>query len=57
MGHRTPTGVKPKDYDDDGDGDDIYMYIYALNKCIIKLALKTQFYFSVVLYLQNTAGL
>jgi len=41
MGHWTPTGVEPKDYDDDDDDDDIYvlarclLHIYILYVCVL----------------------
>src|SRR6218665_2836408 len=36
MGHWTPTGVEPKDYDDDGDGDDDERQISARNYVIVR---------------------
>ena len=30
MGHWTPTGVEPKDYDDDDDDDDDYLIVLII---------------------------
>jgi len=34
MGHWTPTGVEPKDYDDDDDDQALYKALHNQNACV-----------------------
>ena len=44
MGHWTPTGIEPMDYDDD---DDVYMYVYMY----------IHMYMYIYIYIQHIRGI